>query len=173
MNSTVNAATVATSTKADAAAAYPAVMRAVADAFEALTPEQWRLDTECTGWTVRHLAAHFLGAQEDVLSVPTVLWRRERGRRRHPHLSLLGAANEVQVADHAGLSTAELCQQYRANIAKVAKRVGSFPAFLAGIPVDATMAPGNVPLRLGYLFNVIYLRDAWMHGFDLARATGV
>lgn len=62
MNSTVNAATVATSTKADAAAAYPAVMRAVADAFEALTPEQWRLDTECTGWTVRHLTAHLLGA---------------------------------------------------------------------------------------------------------------
>lgn len=28
-----------------------------------------------------------------------------------------------------------------------------------------------MPLRLDYLFNVIYLRDAWMHGFDLARAT--
>ncbi|ALO68021.1 hypothetical protein AS189_17930 [Arthrobacter alpinus] len=147
-------------------------MRAVADALEVLTTEQWRLDTECTGWTVRDMAAHLLGAQEDLLSVATVLWRRERGRRRHPHLSLLDAANEVQIQDHAGLSSGALWQNYRANIAKVAKRVGSFPSFLAGIPVDATMAPGNAPLRLGYLFNVIYLRDAWMHGMDLARATG-
>lgn len=110
MNSTVNAATVSSSTKADAGATYPTVMRAVGDALEALTPEQWQLDTECTGWTVRDVAAHLLGAQEDLLSVPTVLWRREHGPRRHPHLSLLDAANQVQIEDHAGLSSAELCR---------------------------------------------------------------
>ncbi|AIY03308.1 hypothetical protein ART_3709 [Arthrobacter sp. PAMC 25486] len=172
MNSTVNATTIAPTDKGAAGDAYPSVMNAVATSFEALTPAQWETGTECTGWTVRDLAAHLLGAQEDALSVPTVLWRRLRGRRRYPHLSLLDAANQVQVDDHAALEPAELCRTYRENIPGVAKRVRTFPGALAGIAVDKTMAPGNAPLRLGYLFNVIYLRDAWMHGIDLARAAG-
>lgn len=161
-------ATVERSTSADA---YTTVMTALADTFEALSPEQWQLPTECTGWTVRDMAGHLLGAQEDLLRIRTVLRRRARGRRRHPHLSLLDAANQVQVQDHAALGTTELCRQYRANIPAVSRRVRSFPALLAGVPVQKGMAPANSALRLGYLFNVIYLRDAWMHGADLARAT--
>lgn len=172
MNSIIHATTVAATDRADAAAAYPAVMNALAGAFETLTPEQWEMDTECTGWTVRHMAAHLLGAQEDALAIRTVLWRRMKGRRRYPHLALLDAANQVQVDDHADLSVLQLCRAYRDNIPRVAHRVGAFPRALAGIAVDKTMAPGNAPLRLGFLFNVIYLRDAWMHGMDLARATG-
>ncbi len=172
MNSAIHASTVEATGKAAAADAYVSVMTALAGSFDALTPAQWDLDTECTGWTVRHLAAHLLGAQEDALAMPTVLWRRVRGRRRYPHLSLLDAANQVQVDDHAGQSAAELCREYRDNIPHVARRVATFPRVLAGLAVDKTMTPGNAPLRLGCLFNVIYLRDAWMHGFDLAGATG-
>ncbi|WP_269937960.1 maleylpyruvate isomerase family mycothiol-dependent enzyme [Arthrobacter sp. HY1533] len=157
------------STSADA---YTTVMTALADELEALSPEQWRLPTECTGWSVRDMAGHLLGAQEDLLRIRTVLRRRARGRRRYPHLSLLDAANQVQVQDHAALGTAELCRQYRANIPQVSRRVRRFPGILAGVPVQKGMAPANSALRLGYLFNVIYLRDAWMHGADLARATG-
>lgn len=174
MNSTAKLArTIPPTGRADAADAYLTVMTAVSDFLDALAPPQWELETDCTGWTVRHLTAHLLGAQEDALHVPTVLWRRLRGRRRYPHLSPLDAANQVQVDDHAGDPIEQLRRRYRENAPKVAKRVLTFPSLLTGIPVDATMAPGNVPLRLGYLFNVIYLRDAWLHGVDLARATGL
>ncbi|WP_082368914.1 maleylpyruvate isomerase family mycothiol-dependent enzyme [Arthrobacter sp. ERGS1:01] len=156
-----------------AAGGYTAVMTAMADSLDGLSPADWDAGTDCTGWTVRHLAAHLLGAQEDAKSVPVVLGRRRRGKRRYPAMTVLDAANQVQVEDHAALSTAELCRRYRANIPAVAQAVRRFPAALAWVPVDKTMAPGASPLRLGYLFNVIYLRDAWMHGIDLARATGL
>jgi uncharacterized protein (TIGR03083 family) len=157
----------------DAAEAYLSVMTALADSLETLTPEQWERDTDCTGWSVRELAGHMVGAQEDARHIPTVLWRRMKGRRRYPHLAAVDAANQIQVDDHATHTSDQLCRDYRANAAKVARRVRNFPSVLSGVPVDPTMAPGNRPLRLGYLFNVIYLRDAWMHGFDLARAVGL
>lgn len=172
MNSTIPATTIAPTAKTAAAESYLSVMGSLADSFEAFTKAQWQMGTECTGWNVRHMAAHLVGAQEDARSVPTVLGRRWKGRRRYPHLSLLDAANQVQIDDHEADSVEWLCHLYRSNIPRVAQRVRTVPGFLAGIPVDPTMAPGNSPLRLGYLFNVIYLRDAWMHCFDLARATG-
>lgn len=33
---------------------------AIADLLESLAPQQWRADTLCAGWTVRHLAGHLL-----------------------------------------------------------------------------------------------------------------
>ncbi|WP_146070262.1 maleylpyruvate isomerase family mycothiol-dependent enzyme [Arthrobacter sp. GMC3] len=156
-----------------AAAGYVAVMTGVADLFDTFEGQDWERPTDCAGWNVRDMASHLLGAQEDLMSVPGVLGRRWTGRRRYPGLSLLDAANQVQIDSHASESTAELARSYRANIPKVARYVSRFPRMLSGISVDKTMAPRNSPLRLGYLYNVIYLRDAWMHGIDLARATGV
>lgn len=156
-----------------AAAGYGAIMSGIADLLDGLGAANWEGPTECTGWSVRDMAAHLLGAQEDGMSVPTALRRRRTGKRRYPGLSLLDAANQVQIDSHAQESTQDLALYYRANIPKLAKHVERFPKVLAHIPVDKTMAPGNSPLRLGYLYNVIYLRDAWMHGIDLARATGL
>ncbi|MDD0856921.1 hypothetical protein NHF46_02075 [Arthrobacter alpinus] len=53
MNSAINATTVSASTKADAAAAYPPVMRAVADALEVLTPNSG-------GWTPNARVGRFV-----------------------------------------------------------------------------------------------------------------
>ncbi|MFQ4147572.1 maleylpyruvate isomerase family mycothiol-dependent enzyme [Arthrobacter sp. LAPM80] len=172
MNTIISARALAQTSRPDAADAYLAVMTALAGSLERLTPEQWDGDTECAGWTVRHMACHLIGAQEDMTGIPALLWRRVKGRRRYPHLSSLDAANQVQVDDHAHESTTQLGAHYRANIPAVVKRVGRFPNGPARITVERTMAPGNTPLRIGYLFNVIYVRDAWMHGLDLARATG-
>lgn len=167
----ISAATLPMTDREHAAAGYLAVMGALAEQLTALTTADWATDTECTGWTVRDLAGHLLGAQEDAKSPPVVLARRFRGRRRYPRLSLLDAANQVQVDDHASQSPAELCAAYRRNIPKVADYVRRFPAALAGIPVEKGTSPAGGPVRMGYLYNVVYLRDAWMHTIDLSRAT--
>lgn len=156
-----------------AAAGYTAVMSGIAEQLAALEAKDWAAATDCAGWTVRDIAAHLLGAQEDILSVRRTLRRRRLGHRRYPRLSLLDAANQQQIDNHAEDPNDAVARSYRANTPKVAQRVRSFPTVLSGIPVDKTMAPGGLPLRLGYLFNTIYLRDAWMHGIDLDRATGV
>lgn len=167
----ISASTLPMADREHAAAGYLAVMGALAEQLEEMTAADWATDTECTGWTVRDMVGHLLGAQEDAKSPPVVLARRFRGRRRYPRLSLLDAANQVQVDDHARLSPAELCAAYRGNIPKVAAYVRRFPAALAGIPVEKGTAPAGGPVRMGYLYNVIYLRDAWMHTIDLSRAT--
>jgi uncharacterized protein (TIGR03083 family) len=156
-----------------AAAGYLTVMNAVTGQLRALPAASWDAGTDCTGWTVRDMAGHLLGAQEDVLGVRATLRHRRQGHKGYPALSPLDAANQAQIDAHRALSPAALVQTYEANIAKLSHRVRTFPRVLAGIPVDKSMAPGHSPLRLGYLYNVIYLRDAWMHAIDLARATGV
>jgi len=159
-------------TRATSAALYQSVMSGIAGFLAALPEGAWDAATDCAGWSVRDLAGHLAGAQQDILSVRTTLRHRREGRRRYPRLSPLDGANQVQVDEHGGQSPVELSERYAANAPKVAGKVASFPAALAWLPVQPGMAPGGAALRLGYLFNVIYLRDAWMHGIDLARATG-
>jgi len=170
---TTTATDIPAADRVTAAAGYSAVMTGIAEQLAAIDPKDWAAATDCTGWTVRDMAAHLLGAQEDILSVRQTLRRRRLGHRRYPRLSLLDAANQQQVDNHVGDSNREIVDGYRANTPKVGRKVATFPTLLTGIPVDKTMAPGGAPLRLGYLFNTIYLRDAWMHGIDLARATGI
>ncbi len=170
---TIPATDIPATDRHEAAAGYLAVMSGLAEQMGALSASQWAAATECTGWTVRDMAAHLLGAQEDMLSVRRTLQRRRTGHKRYPGLSALDAANQQQVDDHARDTNGDVVACYRANTPKVAHRAATFPALLRGIPVDKTMAPGGLPLRIGYLFTTIYLRDAWMHGIDMARATGV
>ncbi len=172
-SSTITATDIPATDRDEAAAGYVAVMSGLAGQMEALSASQWAAATECTGWTVRDMAAHLLGAQEDMLSVRRTLQRRWAGHRHYPGLSALDAANQQQVDDHSRDTHGDVVARYRANTPKVARRAATFPTLLSGIPVDQTMAPGGLPLRIGYLFSTIYLRDAWMHGIDLSRATGV
>ncbi len=155
----------------EAAAGYTAVMSGLAEQLAALSPSLWAASTDCAGWTVRDIASHLLGAQEDMMSVRRTLRRRRIGHRHYPRLSLLDAANQQQIDDHSSDTNDDVAAQYRANTPLVARRVAAFPALVTRIPVDKTMAPGGLPLRLGYLFTTIYLRDAWMHSIDLSRGT--
>ncbi|PYI68960.1 hypothetical protein CVV68_03920 [Arthrobacter livingstonensis] len=169
----ISATAIPAAKRADSAALYLTVMAGTADFLAALPAGLWDAATDCAGWTVRDVVGHLVGAQEDILSVRSTLRHRQTGRRRYPSLSPLDAANQAQVDDHAGQTTTDLVALYRANAPKVAARVASFSRLMGRISVQADMAPGGAALRLGYLYNVIYLRDAWMHGIDLARATGL
>lgn len=157
----------------EAAAGYTAVMAGLAEQLAALPPSLWAAGTDCAGWTIRDMASHLLGAQEDMRSVRRTLSRRRLGHRNYPKLSLLDAANQQQIDDHSSDTNDDVLAQYRANTPLVARRVAAFPTLAMWIPVDKTMAPGGLPLRLGYLFTTIYLRDAWMHSIDLSLASGL
>ena len=174
MNSPAIPATdIPAATGLEAASGYTAVMSGLAKQMDALSPSDWGAATDCTGWNVRDVAAHLLGAQEDLTSIRRTLQRRRTGRQHYRGLSPLDAANQQQIDDHSSDTTNDVVSSYRANIPKVARRVAKFPALLRGVPVDKTMAPGGLPLRIGYLYTTIYLRDAWMHSIDITRATGV
>ena len=120
--------------------------RAVAQ-LRSLGTEDWSVQTVCPDWTVRQMWLHVLG-------VP-----------------LEAGLSGVQVAEREELSPAELVDRLAAIAPKTVKGRSRTPRPMrsAKIAIDA---PVVEKWSLGYLIDVIYLRDAWMHRVDTARATG-
>lgn len=72
----------------------------LAEFLATLTPEQWRTESLCTGWTVKDVVAHIVSYEE--LNLAGLLKRFAKGRVVH--------ANEVGVAEYSTMSTDELLE---------------------------------------------------------------
>jgi hypothetical protein len=77
----------------------------------------------------------------------------------------------VQVAEREHLSPAELLERLEQVAPRTVKGRSRFPRPLRAIKI-AVDAPVVEKWTLGYLLDLIYLRDMWMHRIDTARATG-
>jgi hypothetical protein len=77
----------------------------------------------------------------------------------------------VQVAERDDLTPEQLLDRLVAIAPKTVKGRSRTPRPMRAvkIPIDA---PVVEKWAVGYLIDVIYLRDAWMHRVDTARATG-
>ncbi|MEV0670708.1 maleylpyruvate isomerase family mycothiol-dependent enzyme [Mycobacterium sp. NPDC050441] len=65
-----------------------------------LTPDEWRTESLCTGWTVKDVVAHVISYEE--LKLPGLLKRFAKGR--------VVRTNEVGVAEYSAMSTDELLE---------------------------------------------------------------
>lgn len=153
-----------------AVAEYDALV-AMVDAFGA---SDWDLPTDCTGWRVRDMVAHLAGAAEEACRLPVMLKHQAaalRGLRRRD-AAMADLLCEVQIADRAGLSDAELAADLRRWAAGAPDGRRRQPGLLRRVPMPgfAGLRPGST---LAYVLDVIYLRDVWLHRVDLQRATGV
>jgi hypothetical protein len=94
-----------------------------------------------------------------------------RKRRNELGVPLEAALSGVQVAEREDLTPEELLDRLVAVAPKTVKGRNRTPGPMRAvkIPIDA---PVVEKWALGYLIDVIYLRDAWMHRVDTARATG-
>lgn len=72
----------------------------LAEFLVTLTPEQWRTESLCAGWTVKDVVAHVVSYEE--LNLAGLLKRFAKGRVVH--------ANEVGVAEYSTMSTDELLE---------------------------------------------------------------
>jgi uncharacterized protein (TIGR03083 family) len=134
---------------------------------ESLFPEDWAKPTACTAWNVRQILAHQAGAYAGYAGWRE--FRRQVGTHPAPGQLLEDALSAVQVADRAGKTPAELIAELRAvGRRAVATRQRIPPAVRwLGLP-----HPAVGMLQLGYLLDIIYTRDTWMHRLDITRATG-
>lgn len=139
-----------------------------------LSPEDWSRPTPCPAWDVHATACHVLGMAELAASVPEQL-RQTRAARRAGGL-FIDALTSLQVAKHVDRPPAEIV----AMLADVAPRAAAgrrrTPALvrritLADQPVDETGSQTE-KWTLGFLVDVIFTRDIWMHRSDVAAATG-
>jgi uncharacterized protein (TIGR03083 family) len=135
-----------------------------------LADDDWSRPTDCTGWEVRHVVAHVLGATE-ANAHPVEMVRQLRQARR-------GTAFDVDPISEAQLRTREHLHPsvlrtrfHHAVPGAVARRrrwLGPLGrvTFRVGAPIDEVW-------RVDHLMGTIYTRDTWMHRIDVCRATGL
>jgi uncharacterized protein (TIGR03083 family) len=146
--------------------------RAVA-LLRSLDSEDWSVRTVCPDWDVRQMWLHVLGASEAGASMRENAhqMRAARTRRKDLGVSLEAGLSAVQVAERETLSPDELVDRLARIAPKAVKGRSRTPRPVRAIKF-AVDAPVVEKWPLGYLIDVIYLRDAWMHRVDTARATG-
>lgn len=138
-----------------------------------LDDNQWAAQTVCPDWDVRQMWLHVLGACEAGASVPENLrqMRRARQRRKELGVPLEVGLSGVQVAEREHLSPSELVERLELIAPKTVSGRARTPRPLRAVKIGID-APIVERWSLGYLIDVIYLRDAWMHRLDTARAIG-
>ena len=147
----------------------------VADAVDALRPEDWTRPTDCTAWDVRQLVAHIVG-QTKLFSTPFEVARQMRAAkaRQQPGQPGVDALTALQVEERQHLGPEELRAELRRVGPRGAKGRRRTPGFLRRRRLPGAEVVNGVPetWSLGYLTDVILTRDPWMHRLDLTRATG-
>ena len=138
--------------------------------LRSLDEAQWNAPTDCELWTVKDIAAHLCAWAELITSFSEArrVVRAAFARRKEMG-NILDAANQVQVDARSSLTTGELLARMDEMLPKMVKarrRLGRYGRYvpLAGPPAGF--------YNLGFLANVIFTRDTFMHRIDICRATG-
>lgn len=133
--------------------------------LESLEGDDWQQPTYCTEWNVRDMVAHLAGAMTGSTSL------REFMRQNVTHPYVKAAANSVdgtnrlQIEERANKTTAEIIAEFRQNGPIAIKNRQKLPWLVRQLPIPGV---GN----FGYLMDIIYPRDEWMHRYDICAATG-
>ena len=134
--------------------------------------DDWEKPTACTLWNVRHIVAHVTGA-----CAAYARWsefeRQGNPKVRRPYrasgLSFLDSMNQIQVDDRASATPAALIDELQRVGPRAIATRARLPVLLRALRVPLPALGGIVPI--GYLTDLIYTRDMWMHRLDLCRAT--
>jgi uncharacterized protein (TIGR03083 family) len=140
-----------------------------------LDEQDWSRPTDCVGWDVQDLTAHLVGEYQEITRPWVLLRRLRKGHRRYPHRSRLDAHNQQQINELGDQSGPELITALARVGPKAIRARRRLPGPLRRLPV-ARLFPEEArrmpDVGLGYLLDVVMVRDVWMHRVDLARATG-
>jgi uncharacterized protein (TIGR03083 family) len=143
-------------------------------AMRDLDPEDWSRPTDNTEWNVREMLLHLLGTADANASVREMVSQMVRGKRLFDEIGghhWVDGLNEIQIRDRATLSNAAIVERYAAVIPRAVQARRRMPAPVRALPILPMGEPfGRKPV--GYLTDMGFTRDVWMHRADLARATG-
>jgi uncharacterized protein (TIGR03083 family) len=139
-----------------------------------LAPADWQRPTDCERWDVRAVVVHVIASAEAQAS-PREFGRQVRLGR--PLTAQIGGVhwvdglNEAQLRDRLEWQPAELADRWAATSARALRARRRMPALVRALPLLPLGPPvGWKPL--GFLFDLGFTCDTWMHRIDLARATG-
>jgi uncharacterized protein (TIGR03083 family) len=138
-----------------------------------LDAEDWGLPTDSAGWSVRKTVAHVAGQYEELARFGTFLRRLRVAKRRYPDRIALDGHNQVQIDELAGRSPGELTGHLARYGPKALAAIRRMPGLFRRLPSSVFFPEPPLPdRRMAYLFDVLTVRDTWMHRLELVRATG-
>jgi uncharacterized protein (TIGR03083 family) len=158
---------------------HPEAMRLQAEELErtltllrSLDDTEWREATACPDWDVQAMYQHVLGACEAGASIRENIHQLHRARAyRKTHGGPLEAAlSGVQVRERSALRPAQIVAPLTTVAPKTVRGRSRTPALVREHAKMAIDGPVHEVWKLGYLIDIIYLRDLWMHRVDVAHA---
>lgn len=139
--------------------------------LKSLPAVEWNNPTVCTGWTVKDMVAHLVGAAESNASVAETFRQLFHGSRiaRSKGAPTVDGINEFQVKQRRHMTPVELVDRLADVGDKAIKGRAKTPRLVRKIKLTD---PTGGKMTMGHLVDVIYTRDEWLHRNDVAEATG-
>jgi uncharacterized protein (TIGR03083 family) len=138
-----------------------AVWQDIADLGEELSAEQWKLATDCPGWSVHDNVAHMIGTERLLLGEQPSVTADDAPHVRND----IGKANEAWIATYRGWGDAELLDEFRAV---TGRRLDA----LRAMTTDDWDREGFTPEGPGPYRQFMEIRvfDCWFHDQDIREA---
>jgi uncharacterized protein (TIGR03083 family) len=141
--------------------------------FRQLGPDDWARPTDNDQWDVRATALHLLGAAEGNASMREGMHQLRQGKRLFKEIGghhWVDGVNELQIRERAGVANEQIADRYAAVAPAAVKARRRIPAPIRKLRVVDFPEPIGRE-TVGYLMDMVYTRDVWMHRVDIARAT--
>jgi uncharacterized protein (TIGR03083 family) len=144
----------------------------VLDLLRLVAVDDWKAQTCCPAWDVRSMVAHMLGMAEAQASFRQFV-HDFRSVKKRTSGTMIDAMTETQVRERDDLKPSELVARFASIAPRAVRARRRSPALMRwGIRMKQDPPFDTHRWRLGYLIDIIFTRDAWMHRLDICRATG-
>jgi uncharacterized protein (TIGR03083 family) len=144
-----------------------------------LRNDQWQAPTDCTGWNVRDVVVHLIGSAQAQANPIEFVRQVVTGRRLMEQIGgkhWVDGLNEAQLRARTDWMPPMLPELWERHSAAALRTRRSMPAPVRALPVLPIGTGLGVHIGwqpLGYLFDMGFTRDVWMHRIDIARAAGI
>ena len=138
-----------------------------------IKPDEWSLPTDCTRWDVRAIVVHLIAAAEAQASVVEFVRQTMAGRKLMEEIGGIypvDGMNEAGLRARSHLTPGELPDRWTRVAAEALGFRRRMPAPIRALPL--LRLDKGLWKPLGYLYDIGFTRDVWMHRVDLSRATG-
>ncbi|MGD0310849.1 MAG: maleylpyruvate isomerase family mycothiol-dependent enzyme [Acidimicrobiales bacterium] len=138
-----------------------------------LTPDEWAVPTDCTGWDVRKMVLHVLGSGDAQASVREFAHQLRRGMPLNKEIDShhwVDGLNELQIRERDHLSNEEILLRVGTVGPRAVRGRWRTPHPARYVPLPFGPPIGWAPLK--YLLDVGFTRDVWAHRIDIHAAIG-
>jgi uncharacterized protein (TIGR03083 family) len=138
-----------------------------------IKPDEWSLPTDCTRWDVRAIVVHLIAQTEAQASVAEFVRQTIAGRKLMEEIGGIypvDGMNEAGLRARSHLTPEELPDRWSRVAAEALRFRRRMPAPIRALPL--LRLDRGLWKPLGYLYDIGFTRDVWMHRVDLSRAIG-